>query len=219
MGMKVAGAPYSGEQISEHVQTLADGTHITQPQNSEKIYRDSEGRTRTERTMGQGMGAASKGKYVMIEIRDPVAGAYYVIDDQNKVVHKMAMTAPPQRVRTPPTEEQKAAAAKARAENTNEKLGTQSIEGVLAEGTRSTQTIPIGEQGNDRPMVTTNEFWYSQEIKAMVLSKSNGPQIGENTTKLINISRAEPDASLFQPPAGYNIVEEKDSFTMTVKRQ
>jgi len=45
----VVGHPYSADQVSEHVQTLADGTHITQAmQQTTKLYRDSAGRTRTE---------------------------------------------------------------------------------------------------------------------------------------------------------------------------
>ena len=46
-------APYSGEQVSESSQTLADGTHITRPMMGpqQKTWRDSQGRVRTERQM------------------------------------------------------------------------------------------------------------------------------------------------------------------------
>jgi hypothetical protein len=40
------------------------------------------------------------------------------------------------------------------------------------------------------------------------------PRSGEQTQKLINISRSEPDASLFQPPPDYTIVDEKADFTI-----
>lgn len=43
------GHPYSAEQITEHVQTLADGTHISQTVSKVHLYRDSQGRTRTDR--------------------------------------------------------------------------------------------------------------------------------------------------------------------------
>jgi uncharacterized membrane protein (UPF0136 family) len=49
-GQAVAGAPYSAEEISSMVQTLADGTHITRTIPTRKLYRDSAGRTRTERS-------------------------------------------------------------------------------------------------------------------------------------------------------------------------
>jgi hypothetical protein len=36
--------------------------------------------------------------------------------------------------------------------------------------------------------------------------------------KLINISRAEPDAALFLPPPDYTMVEDKDTITLNLKR-
>ena len=38
-------------------------------------------------------------------------------------------------------------------------------------------------------------------------------------TRLTHLSRVEPDPVQFQPPAHYNVVDDKDSFTMTVKFQ
>jgi hypothetical protein len=69
------------------------------------------------------------------------------------------------------------------------------------------------------PIVQTNETWRSGELKETVLSRNVDPRNGESVTKLININRAEPDPALFQPPAGYTIVDEKESFTITLKRQ
>jgi hypothetical protein len=94
-----------------------------------------------------------------------------------------------------------------RAQFTTEKLGTQIIEGVVTEGERQTQTIPEGEQGNDRPILITTEVWTSPELKMVVLRKSSDPRSGETIMKLTNISRTEPDASLFQPPPDYTIVD------------
>ena len=48
----ITGAPYSGEDVLERVQTLADGTHVTQKDTLRKVYRDSQGRTRSERPLG-----------------------------------------------------------------------------------------------------------------------------------------------------------------------
>jgi hypothetical protein len=48
----------------------------------------------------------------------------------------------------------------------------------------------------------------------VILSKMSDPRSGEQTQKLINISRSEPDASLFQPPPDYTIVDEKADFTI-----
>ena len=93
------------------------------------------------------------------------------------------------------------------AEVNQEQLGTQAVEGVAAEGTRTTFTIAAGKIGNDRPIVTVNERWYSQELQAVVLSKNSDPRMGETTYRLTNIDRSEPDPSLFQVPADYTVEE------------
>ena len=43
----------------------------------------------------------------------------------------------------------------------SEALGKQNIEGVEAEGTRSTVTIPAGKIGNELPIDIVSERWYS----------------------------------------------------------
>src|SRR6266545_4598177 len=88
-----------------------------------------------------------------------------------------------------------------------ESLGAQTIEGVVAEGKRVTFTIPVGKIGNDRPIVTINELWYSPELQTVVLVKKSDPRTGETTYRLTNIARSEPDPSLFQAPADYKIEE------------
>ncbi|HEY6350673.1 MAG TPA: hypothetical protein VI636_14815 [Candidatus Angelobacter sp.] len=81
-----------------------------------------------------------------------------------------------------------------------ESLGTQTIEGVTAEGTRDTRTIPAGAIGNEKPIMITSEIWTSPDLQVVVLSKRNDPRFGETVYKLTGITRGEPDPSLFQPP-------------------
>lgn len=92
-------------------------------------------------------------------------------------------------------------------ETKNEDLGTQNIEGVQAEGTRSTTTIPAGAVGNERPIDIVYERWYSKDLRLIVVSKHNDPRIGEQTYRLTNIRREEPDPKLFAPPTEYRIIE------------
>jgi hypothetical protein len=103
------------------------------------------------------------------------------------------------------------------AEVNKESLGTQTIEGVQAEGTRVTFTIPAGKIGNERPIVSVNERWYSPELQAVVLSRNTDPRMGETTYRLVNISRAEPDPSLFQLPSDYTVKENGYNFTRPVE--
>lgn len=59
-----------------------------------------------------------------------------------------------------------------------------------------------------------HERWYSPELKLEVMNIQNDPRYGQTTFKLTNINRGEPDPSLFQPPADYQVVEEKGDFTI-----
>jgi hypothetical protein len=88
-----------------------------------------------------------------------------------------------------------------------ESLGTQMIEGVSAEGTRTTVTIPAGQIGNERPIEIVSERWYSPELQVVVLSKRNDPMTGDMTYKLTNINRNEPVRSLFEVPGDFKIEE------------
>jgi hypothetical protein len=92
---------------------------------------------------------------------------------------------------------------------TSESLGKQEIEGVPAEGTRTTSVIEAGTIGNDRAIRMTSERWFSPELQTVIMSKQSDPRTGEESFRLMNVNRAEPAAYLFQVPAAYQIVENK----------
>jgi hypothetical protein len=225
-GAAVSGAPYSAEEVTEHVQTLADGTHITQPSRKTMYYRDSLGRTRVERSLSLPPGASGPAGPNIIEISDPVSGVRYTLDPRSRTAHKLFFQGAPPLPLPPPPPATTATARRLgvqaagptvsstspdvqaqRPQFSHESLGTQTIEGVLAEGSRTTVTYPVGAVGNDRPITTVSETWTSPELKMVVLSKNSDPRNGDSTTKLINISRLEPDPTLFQIPSDYEIIE------------
>lgn len=96
---------------------------------------------------------------------------------------------------------------KSKYETRTEQLGTQNIEGVNAEGTRTVTTIPAGAIGNERAIEMVYEKWYSPELQMVVMSKSTDPRFGEQTYRLTNIVRNEPDPSLFSLPTGYKVLQ------------
>lgn len=79
------------------------------------------------------------------------------------------------------------------------------IEGVRAEGKRTTRTIPAGQIGNERPIEITSEVWTSPDLRMIVLSKHNDPRFGETVYRLTNIQRGEPDHSLFTVPDKFTV--------------
>ena len=89
----------------------------------------------------------------------------------------------------------------------SESLGTRTINGVEAEGSRVTRVIPAGMEGNDAPITISTETWNSVELGATVLRIDTDPRSGVNTTELTEIELGGPDPSLFQVPDGYTIKE------------
>jgi len=73
-----------------------------------------------------------------------------------------------------------------------EGLGTKQIEGVTANGRRTTLTIPAGQIGNDRPIAIVDERWESPELRLLLLSTHNDPRTGEVEFRLMNLRRGEP---------------------------
>ena len=227
------GAPFSAQTTTVTDQTLADGNHIHH-QNNATLYRDSQGRTRRETTLG-GLGpwsATEAETKPVVLINDPVAGVRYMLHPDEHTAMQMPLpklqgTLPARAaggkvaagdrvfaVRMPPPppdapggdfhifyqrfdrEEQS---------GQTESLGTQVLEGVKAEGTRITSTIPAGDIGNDQPILIVTERWYSPELQMVVMSRRSDPRVGETTFQLTNISRAEPAATLFQVPSDYTL--------------
>lgn len=92
-----------------------------------------------------------------------------------------------------------------------EDLGEQVLEGVLAHGTRHTQTIAAGAIGNERPIEIVQEEWYSADIEAVVLRRNFDPRFGETIYRLVNLSRSEQSSDLFAVPSGYTVRGEGDA--------
>jgi len=222
-GASVQGAPYSATVTNESAQTLADGNRIVQSSTG-NIARDSQGRTRQATPMPAiGNISASNGPHFVI-IMDPVAQVSYTLDLTDKTAQKMPMppvapgggqvffqrfdgpvstgNGPP----PPPTIAMlKPLGREEDAEVSTEDLGTQTMEGLLVSGVRTTRTIPAGEIGNEKPLSVVTEVWTSPDLKTIIYSKRTDPRMGEQTFKLTNIQRTEPDASLFTVPADFKL--------------
>jgi hypothetical protein len=257
-GKPVKGAPYSAEAVTESTQTLADGNRISR-KNSTLLFRDSEGRTRREVTLGSiGPWASAGDGAKIVFIHDPVAGVSYTLNEKDKTARKMegnamvmsfsgrtgervpspgemriaidkkithdrvaiagttsgdpgktigtiaparaTMGGPVEMIRVPAPDSKNAK---------TESLGKRSIEGVVAEGTRTTWTIPPGEIGNERPIDIVSERWYSKELQTVVMTRQSDPRAGETVYKLANLQRGDPARQLFDVPPDYTVVTEE----------
>ena len=84
-----------------------------------------------------------------------------------------------------------------------EHLPNRTIEGVVASGVRRTTTIPQGAIGNEQPIKIVSEEWTSPDLQILVLTETSDPRTGRSTYKVTNISRSNPDPSLFKAPLDY----------------
>jgi hypothetical protein len=207
----VKGAPFSATASSETTDTLSDGTVIHRTAQL-SLFRDSQGRSRRELTAsGFGPLAASGAPKTLVMISDPVAGVHYMLDTAEKVAHKMAIPARPGAASSATGEnfeqkmEARQAAEIAAGTLKKESLGTQVINGVSAEGTRTTKIIPAGQIGNDKAIQIVSERWYSPELQIVVKSTHTDPQMGTTTYQVTNLQKTEPAATLFTVPADYTV--------------
>jgi hypothetical protein len=199
----VTGAPYSGVQSTQNQQTLADGNQIARQEES-KVYRDTQGRVRIEHTMHRSLSANGDTPRTAITIFDPVAGYSYMLDPTAMTAVKTPL--PPANSATPGRHQPHGKGPGANgAQIQKEDLGTQTVNGLLATGTRITETIAAGAMGNQQPLQIVRETWISTDLKVPVSIKTSDPRFGNVTMQLTNIVRAEPDASLFQVPSSYTV--------------
>jgi hypothetical protein len=216
------GKPFSATITTHTSQSYVDGTNVN---NTTTVvqYRDAEGRTRIESDTPNGK---------TITIRDPVAGIGYTLDPVAKTAMQRvlanlgasgpllqasggASAVPAARggrgarggsMTAASGADSVAENAKRNPNNTVDDLGTMTVNGVPARGTRITTVIPVGAIGNDREFRSVDERWYSPDLNMLVKSVSTDPRFGTTTHEMTNISRVNPDRSLFEVPADYKIV-------------
>jgi hypothetical protein len=217
-----AGAPYSAEATTEFVQVLQDGNRIAR-KSVVRVYRDSEGRVRRENV-------TLDGRLESVTIVDPVAGNSVILNPETRSAYSEMKAGALPRSASPVARPSEVERRKAEMEAPQrgpivapaplpamrgelrarvseglktEDLGTRTIEGVSARGTRIITTIAAGAIGNEQPIRIVSEEWFSPDLQVLVLTKHSDPRSGDTTYTLSNITRTEPDRSLFEVPADY----------------
>jgi hypothetical protein len=208
--------PYTANQKTTTVQTLANGTTITRETNARRA-RDSSGRTFNESAFDFPTPDGEDHKQSMFNVYDPVNQITINWSSQSKEATVFHLPAPAQIPRAqlassrpvpapvPVTSSLVEASNGDRLRPTREDLGTKTINGLEAKGTRMTTKYPVGRVGNDQPFTVTHETWMSTDLMIPVLQIDNDPRTGVRTMELTDIERGEPDSSLFQPPEGYTV--------------
>ena len=202
-GKTVTGAPFSASFSVQTSRVLADGNRIQRGATG-AFARDGQGRTRRDLTLSViGPWAAAGKTPHVIFINDATTGTQFILRPERKIARKVQR---PERGRlrrgAPPDG---MPGLQGRKDVTTTSLGNKTINGVNAEGTLYTRTIPAGTLGNEKPIAITTERWYSPELQVTVMIKRSDPRMGETEFQLTNIQRQEPEASLFQVPSDYTV--------------
>ena len=199
-GGRVLNAPYSAMRRFTSVEKLADGTTRSSKSGGSEA-RDSQGRTYSagERHWTYlDHGKSVLKSEMLYRIDDPVSNTETRWDSTSKevkVVHwpkggnsgtvDIGAFLPPF-----PGE-------------LTEKLGVRTIEGVIAEGTRSSYTVTGAQDQNGQAVSVVHESWYCSELKIVVLETNDDPRSGTTRSELVGIARSEPDVTKYRPPANY----------------
>jgi hypothetical protein len=199
-------APYSAQRRFTSVDTLVDGK-INRSESGGREARDSQGRTYSTGERHWTYQGVLKSE-MLYRIHDPVANTDTSWDSSSKEVKVVHW---PQNVSNDEASSAQcqvcldAMTSDLRA--SIEKLGTKTIEGVAAEGTRSSYTIPTEQGSNNHPVVVVHETWYCPQLKIVILETNADPRSGTTRNELISIVRGEPDVKKYNPPSDYVVHE------------
>jgi hypothetical protein len=199
--LPVAGKPFSGRDSIEWTRALEDGSVVTTHLTA-LVARDSRGRIRRERSTFVPANSNDQSKVMDMIILDPaehtrttctIATRHCAITPYFTPVKFAPVPAGPLDNGTRYL--------------TRESLGTDTVDELNAVGTRETLTINAGAIGNNQPVVTTREFWYSSDLEINLSVTRKDPREGTQVIQLVDLSRSEPDPSLFQVPADFTVVD------------
>ena len=194
-------APFRAVVTTEWTRILPDGSTGT-IRNHRTVARDSLGRVFQERR-----NFAANG--------DKQVTGVFELDYEDTPRHEMYVCRPSTRVCTVYRYEAQANVSVPKAGPlpngmgtvTLEDLGRKTIDGVDVVGSREVTTLNAGAMGNEKPQPVVKEFWYSPQLGINVVTKRFDPRASamQNFT-VSDISLTEPDAAMFDPPAGYRMV-------------
>src|SRR5271170_5003463 len=199
--LPVTGKPFSGRDSIEWTRTLEDGSVVTTHLTA-LVARDSQGRIRRERVSFVPANSNEQSKVMETVVVDPGEHTRTTCTIATRLctITRYYLPAKFTPVAAGPLENGTRFL-------TRESLGTNIVDDLNAVGTRETLTINAGVIGDNQPVVTTREFWYSSDLEINLSVTRKDPREGTQVIQLVDLSRSEPDATLFQVPAGFTILD------------
>jgi len=209
--------PFSAVRTSLTLQPHGSTMEATPLQ---RIYRDEEGRRRTESLYSD--------HEPLVEILDPVGGNRYLLEPSRKIAHwqrldpGLGAPVPIRRWSREKVGSVRKLSTYERLERrlewdaSEEYLGKQLKEGIFADGFKITRTYPKGWQGSNKPLSLVTEEWFAVDIQEAVESTTENPDGTRLVTKLSNIKMGPPDAALFRTPADFQVTVQTGRFQFSL---
>jgi hypothetical protein len=201
----VPNSPLLAVVNTQSSQILKDGTTLNQKTLS-AIARDGHGRIFNERRPLIPASETATPPIISIHIYDPQTRTNTFIDPQNRVTWQSMLNRPPSALPPEVGSIPLTGSSPASPYVKEEDLGTRRMQGVDVHGIRDTQTIP-SETNGGKELTVVDEYWYSEDLRLNMLAIHKDPRTGEQTTTVTQVSREEPDPSIFEIPSGYKIVK------------
>lgn len=202
----VRNAPFSAEVVQEMRQVLKDGSSF-QRKTAGLIARDSQGRIRNESHEVLPASSTKKPVIYSVHLYDPESRQDTILNPNTHIARQRVLSNPPS---TEPPSNWWVREPDARTSNPNLKvpdLGSSVMDWIEVQGFRRIVTIPDNLSGTGRPVVVTDEIWYSEKVHINILTRHNDPRTGELTMTVTQINLAEPDVDLFAIPPDYKLVD------------
>lgn len=87
-------------------------------------------------------------------------------------------------------------------------LGEQLLGKTRLHGVRKVWTVPAEASGSGAAIEIADEYWFSPGLSLYLILKHNDPRTGEQIVAVKDVETGEPDASRFQIPANFRVVDE-----------
>jgi hypothetical protein len=200
--------PFIATLATEWVRPTPDGGTITLV-NRRQIARDTQGRLYEQRWALVPKGGDVHSIMTWIQVADPSQRTVYNCNAIKLVCHLLVYDPAPDLAAAvqhlPPAGPMRGGRGTVEVEN----LGMKTVAGMDAVGTRVTTTLAAGVMGNDRPVTRTTETWRSDQLALNLISIRSAPLTGTQTFTITELDPNPPDPQLFQPPAGFKVVDER----------
>jgi hypothetical protein len=190
----IPGAPFSATAVIEVQRYLPGGsTQIRRTINL--IARDSQGRTHNETRRLMPEYFHGSPPLLSVRLFDPLTQMRTVCDPTLHIARQEVIAKQP-RANSFPNPFMHI-----------DDLGTTTLNGLQARGTRRSYKIAAKASATGSSVEIEVEEWYSEDLHLNLLTRHTDPRIGILTIGVSGLKRDEPSASMFQVPAGYQILD------------